>query len=217
MTIKSLQFFESPPISNSDPKRLVIFLHGYGSNGKDLLSLSHEFCKIIPDAHFISPNAPYRLDGQFYDGYQWFSLSNYDPTVLRPQIIEANDILDEFILQQLERFKLCKEQLTLVGFSQGSMMAMYNSMRSKEKIKGVLSYSGKLILPTSLGEQISSKPEVCLIHGKDDYVLPFQNFLEAENLLKKIQVPFESHALEGLDHTIDQRGIKIGKNFLLKN
>jgi phospholipase/carboxylesterase len=212
--MKELEFVEILPLSNQKPKKLIVFLHGYGASGKDLIGLAKEFSNVLPNAHFISPNAPFALENAFSPGYQWFSLTNYDPQILNPQILEANNILDNFIDSNLKRLNLTYQDLILVGFSQGSMMAMYNSLRREKENGGIIAYSGKLILPTLLGEKIQSKPKICLIHGRDDEVLPFNNFLEAQKFLKEEQIPFEAHALDGLGHSIDHHGLKIGKEFL---
>ena len=214
--MKQLQFFEAQPLSGKEPTNLVIFLHGYGSNGRDLLGLSLEFAKILPDAQFVSPNAPFDFEAPIDYGYQWFSMINTDPNIIFPKIIEANNILDQFIESQLERFSLQYKDLILVGFSQGSMMSMYNSLRRKEEIAGVIAYSGKLILPTDLSESINSKPRICIIHGKNDMVVPFENMIHAESLLRKLNIPHEVHAIEGLEHTINFKGISIAKEFLEK-
>lgn len=213
---KELEFFELEPLLKEKPKKLIIFLHGYGASGEDLIDLAKEFKHITPSAHFVSPNAPFTFENGFFGGYQWFSLENYNPQILYPQILEANRILDIFINQQLKRFALDYKDLVLVGFSQGAMMAMYNSLRNSNQNSGIIAYSGKLILPTFLGEEIKSKPKICLVHGKEDMVLPFDNFLEAKKLLTTQQIPFEAHGLEGLGHSIDHHGIKIGKQFLGK-
>jgi phospholipase/carboxylesterase len=211
---KELEFFELYTLSKEKPKKLMVFLHGYGASGEDLIDLAKEFKHILPDAHFVSPNAPFNLEHPFSCGFQWFSLGSYEPHIIYPQILEANRILDIFITEQLKRFNLSYQDLILVGFSQGAMMAMYNSLRNKNQNAGIIAYSGKLILPTMLGEPIGSKPKICLIHGREDDVLPFGNFLEAQKLLQEIQIPLESHALEGLGHGIDHHGIRIGKEFL---
>lgn len=216
MVAQITHFHERAPLSGHKPDKLVIFLHGYGSNGHDLIGLAAEFAKVLPNAHFISPNAPFIFEGFIHDGYQWFSLATYDPKIIYPQIIEANNILDQFIKDQLQRFDLQRKDLILIGFSQGSMMSMYNSLRSQDKISGILAYSGKLILPTMLGETIKSKPQICLIHGTHDSVLPHDHMLEAHNVLEQLQIPIESHSIEGLDHGINSYGIKLGMNFLEK-
>ncbi|MDA0902377.1 MAG: dienelactone hydrolase family protein [Proteobacteria bacterium] len=211
-----LQFFEAGPSFGKAPQQLVIFLHGYGSNGRDLLSLTNEFCEVLPNAHFISPNAPFDFEAPIDYGFQWFSLLSSDPKAIFPQIIQANDILDEFIKSQLKRFSLQYKDLILVGFSQGSMMAMYNSLRSKEEIGGLVAYSGKLILPSDLSEEVNSKPKMCLIHGTDDQVVPFEHLQRAGSLLKDLKVKHETHSIKGLGHTIDMKGIDIAKKFLSK-
>ena len=211
---KELEFFEMSPLSKENPKKLMIFLHGYGASGKDLIGLAKEFQYAIPTAHFISPNAPIKIDHTFGVGYQWFSLDNYDPTILYPQIMRANQALDKFIASQLNRFSLTYQDLFLTGFSQGSMMAMYNSLRNSNQNAGLISYSGRLILPTTLGESIKSKPKICLVHGTNDDVLPFSDFLEAKKQLQNLEIPVESYSLEGLGHSIDNHGIKIGREFL---
>ena len=214
--MKELKFFETASLSLAKPKKLMVFLHGYGASGSDLIGLAKEFQPIIPSAHFISPNAPFALNHPFMEGYQWFSLENYDPKILYPQILEANHILDIFIKKQLERFELDYQDLIIAGFSQGAMMAMYSSLRSQKPNAGIIAYSGRLILPSLLGENIHSKPKICLIHGKNDEVLPFENFLEAKKLLAQEQIPFEDHALDNLGHNIDYRGIRIGQDFVRK-
>ncbi|MFT6077766.1 MAG: phospholipase/carboxylesterase [Myxococcota bacterium] len=211
---QELQFFEKPPLSAAKPKKLIVFLHGYGSSGEDLIALARDFSRDVPDAHFVSPNAPFPLEGSVFGGYQWFSLANRDPQIMYPQVLEANRILDIFLDSQLKRFDLTYSDLILVGFSQGAMMAKYSAIRNPSKINGVISYSGRLILPKLLGENESSKPKICLIHGKDDDIVPFDCFLEAKEILTKEQIPFEDHALDGLGHGIDHRGLRIGKKFL---
>jgi phospholipase/carboxylesterase len=216
--MSELKFYEYG--ENKNPKYLVIFLHGYGANGQNLLSLSHEFIHVLPEAYFISPNGIDPWEGGFPDSYQWFSLySGFERKSLidiSVNIIKANDILAKFIKKQLDRFSLTEENLLLVGFSQGGMMSLYQSLISKTKIAGVISYSGKLILPEMLGQKTISKPQICLVHGKEDSVLSFDNFLEAKKLLEEGNFSFENHAIENLDHSIDSTGIRIGKEFIKK-
>jgi len=216
--MSELKFFEHSTIKN--PKYLVIFLHGYGSNGHNLLDLSHEFERAMPEAHFISPNAPQAWEGGFPDAFQWFSLANVgiggNPKQLASDIEKANNILGNFIEKQLQRFKLSPENLFLIGFSQGAMMSMYHGLVMPKKIAGIISYSGKLIIPQIFGGQINSKPNICLVHGEQDSVVPFVNFLEAKKILDEHEIPFESHAVKNLDHTIDIHGIKAGIGFAKK-
>ena len=216
--MSNLKFYEYSDAK--DPKYLVVFLHGYGANGENLIDLSYEFKKILPDAHFISPNAIEPWEGGFPHAYQWFSLSagmeRRSLDVMAESVKNANKTLQHFINSQLERFKLSAENLFLVGFSQGAMMALYQGFIQNKKPAGVISFSGKLILPEMVNEKTLSKPEICLIHGESDSVLPFSNLAEAELMLKENNISFEAHPIPNLDHSIDIHAIRLAQNFIKK-
>jgi phospholipase/carboxylesterase len=212
------KFYENSQTKN--PKYLVIFLHGYGANGENLLDLSHEFRRVLPEAHFISPNAIEPWEGGFPDSYQWFSLNGglgkSELGQMANSIKNANKILANFIDAQLERFGLLAENLFIVGFSQGAMMSLYQGLSKNKKPAGVIAFSGKLILPEMVAEKTLSKPEICLIHGEADSVVPFANFLEAKKILEQQNFSFESHSFPHLDHTIDINGIRAAQAFIKK-
>lgn len=216
--MSDLQFYEYSDAKN--PKYLVVFLHGYGANGENLINLSYEFKAVLPEAHFISPNAIEPWEGGFPHSYQWFSLrGGLDRAKLgdaMEDIKNSNRILQNFISAQLKRFELEPKNLILVGFSQGAMMAMYQGLIEPTTPAGIIAFSGKLVLPEMIGEKIISKPEICLIHGEADSVVPFSNFLEAQKILEKVNVPFEAHAVPRLDHSIDLHGIRAAQNFIKK-
>lgn len=216
--MSQLQFAEHAGAQN--PKYLVIFLHGYGSNGKDLLSLAGQFTDILPDAHFISPNAPQAWEGGFPDAYQWFSL--YEGFTYKAiedmaeDVKVSNYILSQFIDEQLARFSLSRKDLFIIGFSQGGMMSSFQGFISPEKIAGVISFSGKLVLPELVDGETKSKPDICLIHGEADPVVLFENFLKAQEILENSGVNFEAHSIPGLEHSIDMAGIIAAKKFIKK-
>ena len=216
--MSNLKFYEYSDAK--DPKYLVVFLHGYGANGENLIDLSYEFKKILPDAHFISPNAIEPWEGGFPHAYQWFSLSagmeRKSLDTMAESVKNANKTLQHFINSQLERFKLSAENLFLVGFSQGAMMALYQGFIQNKKPAGVISFSGKLILPEMVNEKTLSKPEICLIHGESDSVVPFSSLAEAGLLLKENNISFEEHPIPNLDHSIDINAIRLAQNFIKK-
>lgn len=212
------KFYEYSDSKN--PKYLVIFLHGYGANGENLISLSQELKHVLPEAHFISPNAIEPWEGGFPDAYQWFSLNGgfglRNLPELADEIKNANKLLSNFIDAQLERFNLATKDLFLVGFSQGAMMSMYQGLTQESAPAGIIAFSGKLVLPEMIGQKTLSKPSICLIHGESDSVVPFENFLEAKKLLEEQKISFESHAVPHLDHSIDIHGIRAAQAFLKK-
>jgi len=193
-------------------KKLVILLHGYGANGENLLALAPELSKTLPNAKFIAPNATYKCDIGLPDSYQWFTLAQTDPMRMSVEIAQSNDILDKFIHEQLKKHNLNKKDLILIGFSQGSMMSMYNSLRSSEEPAAILALSGRLILPP----EVKSKPKICLVHATDDDVVGYHFLAEAEEGLKKLDIDFESHSLNDLGHSIDYRVVKIIQNYIKK-
>jgi phospholipase/carboxylesterase len=208
------KFFE---YGDKNPEYLVVFLHGYGSSGNDLISLAPDLSSSLKKkAYFISPNAPMDLPIPFGPAYQWFELGSGNPKIMYPQIIQSNNILDEFIAQQLKRFNLKYENLILAGFSQGAMMAMYNSTRATNKIKGVIAFSGRFISPEDLGEKINSRPEICLIHGHEDEIVPFEHFVDAREIFTEMDFKFEAHDIKNMGHAINFAALKKAKEFLLK-
>lgn len=206
--------------ATKNPKYLVIFLHGYGANGENLIGLAPEFKRILPDAHFISPNAIQDFEGGFPNAFQWFSLyggiERKSLDSISGDIKNSNKILADFISDQLTRFNLAADKLFLVGFSQGAMMAIYQGLIAKEKPAGVIAYSGRVILPEMLGAQTISKPDICLIHGEADSVVPFTNFLEGKEILHENKIPFEAFSFAHLDHSIDFNGVKTAQKFIKK-
>lgn len=202
------------------PKYLVVLMHGYGANGDNLIDLGREFQKSLPEAVFIAPNACEPWEGGFPGSYQWFSLSEgfKDGFMERmaSNIKQSNIILQNFIDQQLSNHNLGHENLFLVGFSQGAMMAIYQSLITKIKIAGVVAYSGKVVIPEAIGERTLSKPEICLIHGENDSVVPFDNFKEGKKILDSNAVPYQDHSFSNLDHSIDIRGVDAANKFFTK-
>ena len=201
------------PSSGNQPKQVVIFVHGYGADGNDLIGLANYFKGNLPDTVFLSPHAP-EVCPMNPAGYQWFDLTSRDPAILWSKILVAADHLNEFIDSTLEKYELKDENLALVGFSQGTMMSLHVSLRRKNKMAGVLGYSGKLIAPELLKNDLISKPPIYLIHGDQDPMVPFQETLDAENNLKEYDVDIKSHISKFTQHSISEDGLQIGIEFL---
>ena len=192
-------------------KRIVIFLHGLGADGNDLLSLAPMLD--LPDTHFMSPNAPFACDFGG-GGYQWFSLQDRNPERILPEIRVAEPILNSYIEAALARFNLKPKDVALIGFSQGSMMALHTAPRRTDAIAGVVGISGALFGAERLSSELKSRPPVCLIHGTHDDVVPFVAMQAAETTLRSENVTVEAHARPRLGHGIDEEGIAITAAFL---
>lgn len=197
-------------------RTLVVFLHGLGADGNDLISLAPLLGQALPEAAFVSPNAPFPCDMAPF-GRQWFSLQNRDTATLLGGVRMTAPILNGFIDAELERHGLGDDRLVLVGFSQGTMMALFVSLRRAVPCAAVVGYSGALIGAETLAEEIVSRPPVLLVHGEADEVVPVQAHAAATAALEASQVPVERETRPGLGHGIDERGIALAQDFLARH
>lgn len=203
------------PANGEKPKKLIVFLHGYGADGHDLISLAPFFAEAFPDAAFVSPNAPYPCEMSPF-GRQWFSLLDRTPSVLLAGIQSAHPILNHFLDDMLGRFELEANNMALIGFSQGTMMSLYTAPRRSQALAGVVGYSGILRGEELLQQDIRSKPPVCLIHGDADEVVPYAGLAISQGALEAAGVSVEAHTRPRLGHSIDEEGIQIALAFLKK-
>jgi phospholipase/carboxylesterase len=196
---------------SGQPKQLVILAHGYGSNGDDLIGLAPWFARALPEAVFVSPNAPDPVPG-YPGGYQWFPISSIDPRLMAQGARSAAPHLDRFIDQELERYRLPASACALVGFSQGTMLSLHVGLRRPEPLAAVLGYSG--MLPVAEPSEVRSRPPVALIHGDRDDVIPVQALFAAQEGLALCGVPALWRISGGAAHTIAQGGLDLGAAFL---
>ncbi len=218
------------PVSGKAATSAVVFLHGYGSNGEDLIGLAPFFAQALPDTVFYSPNgaAPWEGGGGF--GYQWFGLGNYDPTQFQgnpaklrerfesyfPKAEEPAPVINTFLDQVLAEHRLEPKRLALIGFSQGTMMALHVGVRRTQQLGAILGFSGALIAGERLSTDVKSKPPVMLVHGDADPVVPVQATVEAAKALKAAGVACETLIVPGLQHGIEGSGAQAGATFLQK-
>jgi phospholipase/carboxylesterase len=200
------------PSASGTPKRLVIFLHGLGADGNDLLSIG-PMLGLPEDTHFLSPNAPFACDMAPY-GYQWFSLLDRNPARIVKEIKIAEPLLNAYIDAQMAKLKLAPKDVALIGFSQGSMMSLYTAPRRAVPLAGVVGISGALFAPERLANETVSRPPICLLHGTADEVVPFAAMGAAAEALSAHDFAVEKHARPGLGHGIDPEGIAIARQFL---
>ncbi len=204
-----------PPQRGGKPDSLVILLHGYGSNGADLISLAPFWAEALPGAAFVSPNAIEPVP-QAPGGYQWFPIANLDPHLMEQGVRMAAQSVDRFIDRELEKYALDASRLALVGFSQGTMMALHVALRRDKQVGAVLGYSGLLVGAGSLKEQMRSKPPVLLIHGDRDPTIPMPFMLEAAEALAEAGHGAQWHISYGVPHSIGPDGLDLGGAFLAK-
>ena len=211
--ILSLSGPSQPPAAGGKPRRLIILLHGLGADGNDLIGLGRYWSRLVPDAEFVSPNAPFPCD-MGGSGYQWFSAQDRSREATLAGVRAAAPILDAYIDDELRKRGLEDGDAALIGFSQGTMMSLYVGLRREKPLAGILGYSGRLIGPELLADELRSRPPVLLVHGTYDPVVPYDNLAAAEAGLTAAGVPVETLSCPGVEHNIDQQGLERGGMFL---
>ena len=199
-------------------RQLVVFLHGYGADGNDLIDIGRAWQQFLPDAAFVSPHAP-RPCGQNPTGREWFPLTFRDPDERWNGVNAAAPGLVQFLDAELARRGLPPSALALVGFSQGTMMALHVGLRRAAAPAAIVGYSGLLALPAgaaaeTVAGEIRSRPPVLLVHGDRDDLIPAQALFQASSGLASLGVAAEWHLSEGVGHGIDQEGLRHGGEFL---
>ena len=201
-------------------KRLVVFLHGYGADGNDLIEIGKAWQGLLPDTAFVSPHAPEPC-GQAPVGRQWFPLFTRAQNERWEGVNKAGPVVDKFLDAELARRKLPPSALALVGFSQGTMMALHIGFRRAVAPAAIVGYSGIFVLPDkakaeAVAGEIKGKPPVLLIHGDQDDLIPVQALLQGSQDLASLGVPVEWHISSGIGHGIDQEGLRHGGMFLAR-
>ena len=201
-------------------RQLVVFLHGYGADGNDLIEIGRAWQPLLPQAAFVSPHAP-RPCGQAPMGREWFPLTFRNPAERWDGCNIAAPGLESFLDAELARHQLPPSALALVGFSQGTMMALHVGLRRAVAPLAIVGYSGMLVLKgdsdvEGYAPQVHSRPPILLIHGDADDLIPVPALIHATQALAALDVPVEWHASPGTGHGIDAEGLRHGGEFLAR-
>jgi len=207
---------EAGPADGSPPDSLMIFAHGFGSNGEDLMGLVPHLQPALPKTQFFSPNAPEPC-AMAPGGYQWFPLTSLSREERDTGTQQAAPALDAFIQSQLERFSLPPERLALVGFSQGTMLTLHVGLRRERPPAAIVGFSGTLAAPERLVDEIAARPPVLLIHGAADETVPVWLMFETFGALQAAKVPVERHVSQNTGHAIAQDGLQAATAFLQRS
>ena len=201
-------------------KQLVVFIHGYGADGNDLIELGRVWQPALPDAAFVSPDAPEPC-AEAPIGRQWFGLTRRDRNERWTGVQRAAPVLDRFIDAELARTGVAPSALALVGFSQGTMMALHVGLRRAVPPAAIVGYSGLLAAPNqtdvaAMTHEITSRPPVLLIHGDSDPLIPPQALPMSATALRALGLNVETHMSAGVGHGIGEDGLRLGVEFLAK-
>jgi len=196
------------PASKATPKQLVVLCHGLGADGHDLIDLAPTWSHALPDALFVSVDAPFPHESGF--GRQWWSVEDRSAAVMEAGVRRAAGFLDAFIDEELARLGLPAEAYALMGFSQGAMTVLFTGLRRRAAPRAILAFSGALVAPESLTAELANRAPVLLVHGEADDVVPVHRSRDAEAALRAANVPVEAAYVPRLGHGIDDTGLSMG-------
>jgi len=204
------------PISG-ETKSIVVFLHGYGANGPDLLGLADPLGDHLPDTLFVAPDAPENVPGM-PNGFQWFPIPWIDGSSEEEAergLLAASDDLNAFLDALMVDEDVLPEQVVLFGFSQGSMMALHVAPRREDELAGVVAFSGRLLRPELLEDEVVSRPPILLVHGDADDVVPPKSLPEAAEALQTAGwKDVYAHVMKGTGHGIAPDGLEVALAFM---
>lgn len=204
------------PAASGTADSVVVFLHGYGADGADLIGLAEPLAPYLPNTRFLAPNAPDRCPGN-PAGFQWFPIPWLDgsPEAVAQAAAERSFALLDGWLDDLAGQGVGPERTVLVGFSQGTMMALHVGLRRKAPLAGIVGFSGRLLAPERLAAELGPvAPPVLLIHGDSDPVVPFASLGEAAAALGAAGVETFTHVSQGIGHGIAPDGLGLALSFI---
>ncbi len=201
------------PASGGRPSALVVLLHGYGSNGEDLIGLAPYLSRAAPGAQFVAPNAPQPVPG-FPGGRQWFGLGGMDSASLERGLHSAAEPMGRFLDRELARYALSPDRLALVGFSQGAMMALHVGLRRQPGPSAIVGFSGALPGAQLLQSEARAWPSILLVHGDRDDRIPLDAMFDAAAAIAAAGRAAQWHVSYGVPHAIGPDGLELAGAFL---
>ena len=203
------------PEKNNKIKNIVVLLHGYGGDGKDISMLSLNWKRHMPNTTFICPNGHERCAIN-PSGYQWFDLTKDNNNYILDESLKAEKKLIKFLDEIKNKYKLDNDKIILSGFSQGSMMSINLGLTSEKPFNCIVSFSGKIINLRDLKNRIKNYTNTLLIHGEQDDIVPSTHLLEAQDFLLRENIKVETHLIKNCNHSIPIEASSIALNYILK-
>ena len=203
------------PEKISDINRIIVLLHGYGGDGKDISMLSLNWKRHMPNTVFICPNG-HEVCQINPSGFQWFDLTKDDPDYILKQSIKAENKIQKFINEIKQEFNLTNNKICLAGFSQGCMLSLNVGLITEEKFSCIVGFSGKIIDQNNLKGRVKNFSDVLLIHGDADQVVPSTYLLEAKDFLIRNGINVQTLLIKNCDHHIPMEASSTALNYILK-
>lgn len=190
---------------------LVIFFHGIGASGAQLMPLATSWRAALPNSRFAAPDAPFT----HWRGHQWFRI---DGNPLAPENIKsAREGFDRTVSDIIRRegFEAKLERVAFVGVSQGAIVALDGVASGRWQVGALVSFAG-LLAPMQVSPK-SNKTPVLLVHGRDDQTIPSVASTMAASRLGAADFHVEVDILPAVGHTISPGGAARALEFLEKS
>ena len=201
---------------NNQIKNVIILLHGYGGDGKDISMLTYNWKRFLPNTVFLCPDAHEKCNIN-PSGFQWFDLTIDDPNYILERTLLAEKVINKFIEEVKNFYKIDNSKICLSGFSQGCMMSINIGLTSKDSFNSIVGFSGKIINKNDLSKRIFSKTKVLLLHGDLDTIVPPSNLLEAKDFLIRNKIDVETKLINNCDHHISIEASSLALNYIKNN
>ena len=184
----------------STPQHLVLLFHGVGSNAQDLVPLGEALAPHLPDAAMVSVQAP-DAAGR---GWQWFSVQGVTEADRPARVAAAMPGFMQAVQRWQVATALTPAQTTLIGFSQGAIMALESTQLDSPLAARVVALSGRFAQPPRIAH---GSVRTHLIHGDADAVMPVRGAVDALAQLQRLRAVATLDRFPGLGHGIDGRVI----------
>ncbi len=210
--------YKSKPAKSGKATSLVIFLHGYGADGADLLGIGDSLAVHLPDTMFAAPDAPEPCRGNPM-GFQWFPVPRFDGSSeaqTLASMARSTAELHGFLDGLVQSTGISAKDTFLFGFSQGTMMSLHVGPQRVNCLGGIIGFSGRLLDAVVL-KTAKSKPPVLLVHGDADQTVPYDSMAIAVKALKENGFSVESHTSRGVAHGIAPDGLGLALGFVQRH
>jgi len=204
------------PEKDKDINNVVVLLHGYGGDGKDISMLALNWKRYMPNTIFICPNG-HETCPINPSGYQWFDLSKDDPNYILNESLKGEKKINQFIDEIKEEYKIENNQICLSGFSQGCMMCINVGLTNEQPFSSIVGFSGKIINTENLKTRRKNYTNVLLFHGDNDDIVSPTHLLEAKDFFLREKVNIETHLIKNCGHHISIEASSIALNYIIKN
>ncbi len=205
-----------PPNNDEPIKNVIILLHGYGGDGKDISMLTLNWKRFLKNTLFLCPNGHEKCEINPM-GFQWFDLSKNDEKYILEKSIEAEKIINKFIQEVKNKYEVLNKNIVLCGFSQGCMMAINAGVTSEQEYNCIVGFSGKIINRDNLQSKLKNKSKILLIHGDQDEIVSSTFLLEAKDFFKRNKFDIQTNLIKNCGHHIPIDASSIALNFIKKN